>query len=215
MTWDDLDFWRSPDWDTVQRRFNGYDTLKKAYNPKRELLFAALDETPFDEVKVAWIFQDPYPDKKYCTGVACAVPNHVLKIPPTLSNIFREYEDDLHYTAPKKTDLTQWTSEGVLLWNATPSCFTGCSNSHNWPEWRNLTQEIISKLSAEGDVVFILSGRRARDFVEYVDDEHNSLIETSHPSPLSSGGFFGTRPFSRANALLVEKHSKEPINWEI
>ncbi len=215
MTWDDLDFWRSPAWDIVQRRLNSYDALKKSYNPKRELLFAALDETPFDEVKVAWIFQDPYPDKKYCTGVACAVPNHVLKTPPTLTNIFKEYMDDLHYTMPKKTDLTQWTSEGVLLWNAIPSCFTSSSGSHNWPEWRTLSTEIVKKLSAKGDVVFILSGRHSRELAIHVDDENNSLIETSHPSPLSSGGFFKTRPFSRANALLVNVHGKEPINWEI
>jgi uracil-DNA glycosylase len=215
MTWDDLDFWRSDDWDTVQRRLNGYDVLKKSYNPKRELLFAALDETPFDEVKVAWILQDPYPDRKYCTGVAAAVPNHVLKIPPTLSNIFREYMDDLHYTMPKKTDLTQWTSEGVLLWNAIPSCFTSSSGSHNWSEWKTLSTEIVKKLSDKGDVVFILSGRVPRAFVPLINDEDNSVIETSHPSPLSSGGFFGTRPFSKANILLKSVHGKEPINWEI
>src|SRR5258708_12627466 len=139
MTWDDLDFWRSPDWDTVQRRLNGYDVLKKSYNPKRELLFAALDETPFEEVKVAWIFQDPYPDRKYCTGVACAVPNHVLKTPPTLTNIFKEYMDDLHYTMPKKTDLTQWPSEEVLLCNALPSAFTPPPASHTSQKWKALT----------------------------------------------------------------------------
>lgn len=215
MTWDDFDFWSSEDWDVVQRRFDGYDTLGKSYNPKRELLFAALDETPFEEVKVAWLLQDPYPDKKYCTGVAAAVPNSISKIPPTLSNILREYMDDLGYTMPKKTDLTKWTSEGVLLWNTIPSCFTGCSLSHDWPEWKSLTNEIVSKLSEKGDVVFILSGQRARRLRPCVSEVNNSIIETSHPSPMSIAGFKGSRIFTKANRLLVQEHGLEPIDWEL
>lgn len=215
MTWNDLDFFKSADWVTVQNRLDYFDSTGRLYNPKRELLFAALDKTPFDEIKVAWIGQDPYPARKYATGVAYAIPNGSEKIPPTLSNIFKEYVNDTHFSIPTKTDLTKWTSEGVLLWNSIPSCFTGLSLSHDWPEWKALTSEIIKKLSDKKDIVFIFNGRRSRDFVYLVDEKDNTCIETSHPSPLSVGGFFGSRIFTRTNALLVDTHGKDPVNWEI
>jgi uracil-DNA glycosylase len=213
MRWDNLEFW-TKDWPKVSAKFDYFDGLGKEYKPKRDLLFAAMDETPFDEVKIAWILQDPYP-KGLNTGVALAVPNHATKIPRTLSNVFTEYSSDLGYPMPAKTDLTQWTSEGVFLWNSIPSCFTGSSLSHDWPEWRNLTREIVSALSEKGDVVFVMSGRKARGFRDAVDLENNSLIETAHPSPRSVRAWSGCRMFTTANVLLRRVHNKEPVNWKI
>jgi uracil-DNA glycosylase len=214
MRWDNLEFW-TKDWPRTAARFDYFDGLHKEYNPKRDLLFAAMDETPFDEVKVAWILQDPYPKAKDCTGVALAVPNHVNKIPRTLANVFSEYRTDLGLSMPAKTDLTQWTSEGVFLWNSIPSCFTGSSLSHDWPEWKNLTREIVSALSEKGDVVFVLSGRKARGFKDAVDLRNNSLIETAHPGPQSVRAWSGCRVFTTVNILLRETHKKDPVDWEI
>lgn len=214
MTWDDLSFWNSPEWRNIQEHLDRLDKQGLLYNPNRENLFAALDATPYDKVKVIIVGQDPFPKSKHATGIAFSIPPEEKEIPPTLTNIMIEYSKDLHYPFPTNGDLTKWTQEGVLLWNAIPSVLVGMPLSHEgWEGWKELTTEIITTLNLRSDVVFAFLGRVARQFVEFVDDG-NRIIETSHPSPRGSFNsktpFIGSRLFSTINSKL-----KEPINWRL
>lgn len=215
--WDDLDFFRHRDWAILQSWLDEYDQDKIGYAPARENLFAALDAVPYDKVKVMWMGQDPYPGLGLATGVAFSIRKTIKPegYPGTLKNIFKEYQDDLHYPEPPNGDLTPWCKEGVLLWNAYPSCFIGKPGSHRFPEWAFLTTEIVERLRGE-KVVFVLSGAVAREFAVLV--EPGQCIETSHPSPRGSAfskkPFVGSRVFSTVNAKLATL-GKGPINWRL
>lgn len=217
MTWDDLSFWNTGEWQVVQERLDDMDKSKKTYNPDRELLFAALDEVPFEDVKVMVMGQDPYPNHNNCTGVAFSIPKTSKSYPATLANLFQEYSTDLGYSYPMSGDLTNWCAEGVLLWNATPSCAAGKPGSHDWVEWDLLTKEIIENLSKKG-IVFVFLGGRAHAYAKFVDTTVNRVICLSHPSPLgfkkSRVPFFGSRMFSTINAKLVEL-KRPSINWRL
>jgi uracil-DNA glycosylase len=183
-------------------------------------LFAALDATPFNKVKVAMIGQDPYPNKIHATGIAFSIPSSVIDTdwPPTLINIFKEYCSDLHLPTPTSGDLTPWTEQGVLLWNSTPTCETGRPGSHrSWPEWPFLTEEMVKELSKKG-IVFVLLGAAAKSFAQYIDQTKNDIIYTSHPSPLgskrSSNPFLGSRVFSTINDKLLSRELV-PIEWRL
>lgn len=212
MTWDDLDFW-----DSEHNKFLDKKLRTKDVNPCQAKVFKAIDLVPFDKVRVMWVGQDPYPDPQYATGVAFSIPKDVRGYPPTLSSIIREYCTDLRYKRPANGNLEKWCEEGVLLWNVYATCEPWKSLSHMWSEYEHLTSEIISKLSERGNVVFIFSGRIAREFVELVDQDHNCVIETSHPSPRGSlnsdNPFVGSRIFTRANEMLVQELGQEPIDW--
>jgi uracil-DNA glycosylase len=214
-SWEDLSYWSTGEWDVVQEKLNDMDSRGRLYNPKRELMFAALDATPLDEVKVAIVGQDPYPERSLCTGIAFSVPGGD-KIPPTLSHIFDEYCKDLGYGRPRNGDLTPWTEEGVLLWNAIPSCQTSMSMSHDWDEWSYLTKEIVIELSNRG-IVFIFMGGVSRRYTSFVGLS-SKIIETSHPSPRVSRKswtpFTNSRIFSKANDYLVQL-GKPTVNWKL
>jgi uracil-DNA glycosylase len=225
-TWDDMEFWRTGEWQKLEERMDDLDKLRKQgsdrgwYNPKRSDLFTALDNTPFGTVKVAVFGQDPYPEPKFCTGVAFSIPEEFKPkdFPPTLRNIFKEYSDDLHLTQPTSGDLTSWCEQGVLLWNATPTCKSGVAGSHHgWVEWEELNKEIIALLNNSG-VVFVFLGAWARQYEKYVDDTKNKGIVTSHPSPLGAmagkNPFFGSRIFSRINDYLIQLNN-DPIDWKL
>lgn len=222
-TWDDLDYWKSGEWQVVEERLDDRDKLNELYNPSRELLFAALDATPFHKVKVAFYGQDPYPDRSIACGLFASVPNGAinrgLSLPPTLHSILSEYCDDLHYPYPTGTSLNLWAERGVLLWNAIPSCEWKKSLSHDWPEWALLTKEITTRLSDKGNVVFVFCGGVARRSVKDVKPEFNSVLEVSHPSPRASRNslspFRGSRIFSTVNDRLAQKHGVDPINWKL
>lgn len=221
--WDDLNYWKSGEWQVIQERLDDMDKAFSLYNPRRELLFSALDHTPFASVKVAIYGQDPYPDRSLACGLAFSIPNgritNNLSLPPTLDSIFREYCDDLHNPYPVKTDLSRWAEQGVLLWNAIPSCKWQQSMSHDWPEWAELTKEITIKLSDKKDIVFVFMGGVARRYVKHVNVEHNSIIETSHPVPRANIRsllpFRGSRVFSNINDKLVTVHRQSPIDWKL
>jgi uracil-DNA glycosylase len=218
MTWDDLQYWQSGEWQVVEERLSDMDKSGKLYNPERQLLFAALDMCALEEVKVVLVGQDPYPSGKYATGLAFSIPKTATSHPPTLSTVLREYEDDLHLPYPKNGNLEKWASQGVLLWNAIPSCEAGKSLSHDWIEWSHLTKELVQTLSNKGGIVFVLLGGVARRYAPNIDTTRNDLIETGHPSPranLSSKvPFSGSRIFSTINACLC-KRGKAPVDWKL
>lgn len=221
-TWEDLKFWTSGEWQVIDERLDDILKAGKTFNPTKENLFNALDECPFNNCKVMIVGQDPYPSANHAMGLAFSVPKAVQVLPPTLRIIFDEYEADLHYPRPMTGDLTDWAHKGVLLWNAVPSCLSGHSSSHNWPEWKLLTLELIKELRGKG-IVFVFIGNRARAFATMVHGETNCrVIEVGHPSPMASLNvknppknlFKGSRIFSRINAALNELNY-DPIEWSL
>jgi len=217
--WDDLSYWDSGEWQVVEERLNDLDNRGSLYNPSRECIFAALDSTPLNMVKVALIGQDPYPDRDLVCGLSFSVPKTSDRIPPSLAVIFDEYQKDLHLPRPNSGDLTVWTERGVLLWNCIPTCSIGKSLSHNWSEWALLTKEILSTLSTK-DIVYIFIGAVSRVYTKdlRLSSPNLKIIEVGHPSPRGQRNarypFSGSRIFSKANDMLVQL-GKEPINWRL
>lgn len=217
--WKDLKYWQTGEWQVIDERLKELKKKGRVVNPTRDKLFAALDLCPFDTCRLCILGQDPYPNSEMATGLAFSVPKEIKKLPPSLQNILQVYQDDLHLPHPGHGDLTAWAEQGVLLWNAIPSCEEGHAASHkDWFEWDYLTQEIIEQLSAKG-IVFGLFGGFARKFKKYINEESNAVIETAHPSPLaemkaSDNAFSKSRFFSTANAELI-RLGKEPINWRL
>jgi uracil-DNA glycosylase len=219
----ELGFFNSGEWQVCDERLSDLEKasapLRANFNPKREDLFRALRCTPFEEVKVAIIGQDPYPQSRFATGIAFSIPPDVARseYPPTLRTFLGEYRSDLGYSHPSTGDLSTWTKRGVLLWNAVPSCRAGHSLSHDWPEWEVLTKEIVTKLAKKG-IVFALLGQVAQRCANYISDSNNVVLRTSHPSPRGSASskspFVGSRLFSTINAKLNEQALK-PVDWRL
>ena len=194
-------------WKKVEER---YETTK-CFPPKNQI-FRAIKLTPFDEVKVVIIGQDPYHNDNQANGLCFSVSDKV-KAPPSLKNIFKELEDDLGI---KKTsnELEMWAKQGVLLLNATLTVRAHEANSHKDLGWEKFTDFIIKEISDKKEnVVFVLWGAFAQKKVGLIDASKHFIIQSAHPSPFSvHKGFFGSRPFSKINQFLEEK-GKEPINW--
>ena len=194
-------------WKTVEER---YETTK-CFPPKNQI-FRAIKLTPFDEVKVVIIGQDPYHNDNQANGLCFSVSDKV-KTPPSLKNIFKELEADLGI---KKTsnELEMWAKQGVLLLNATLTVGAHEANSHKDLGWGQFTDFIIKEISDKKEnVVFVLWGNFAQKKAGLIDTKKHFIIQSVHPSPLSARkGFFGSRPFSKINQFLEEK-GKEPINW--
>lgn len=214
-----LNFWQSGEWQVCNENLKALEKAGITYNPGRRYLFEALRRTPPGDVRVAILGQDPYPDERYATGLAFSIPGHFdnTQFPPTLQTIFREYTRDLGLSFPSHGDLSQWAAQGVLLWNAIPTCRNGRSLSHDWDEYTWLTREVVSRLSEKG-VVFCFLGAVARKYLEYVDLTKNEVIITSHPSPrgsrFSKTPFEGSRLFSTINDKL-NAQGLEPIDWRL
>lgn len=217
-----LDFWKSGEYQVCRENIN--DEIKTGFrvNPSWKDMFKALSMVPQDKVRVVIVGQDPYPQHSLATGLAFSIPREigVGAWPPTLRCIIDEYCSDLGYPRPGNGDLSKWAKEGVLLWNAIPSCREGSSLSHDWPgrEWDFLTKEIIQKLSKQS-VVFAFLGGTARRFVPFVEADSGSVvIETSHPSPRGSLNsrtpFRGSRLFSTINDKLIGLGMK-PVDWRL
>jgi uracil-DNA glycosylase len=218
-TWDDLPFWQSGEWQVIEERLDELDKHHTLYNPRRDLLFAALDACPYSDCRVAILGQDPYPHHDMAMGLAFSVPRTCEKHPPTLQNLLKEYSDDLGLPVPNHGDLSVWAEQGVLLWNAIPSCEDGKASSHrSWPEWDVLTQQIVEALSDKG-IVFGLLGGHARAYAKFIDREANEIVETAHPSPLAvatkaKDPFLGSRFFSTINDKLIGM-KLTPIEWRL
>jgi uracil-DNA glycosylase len=170
---------------------------------------------PFDEVRVLIVGQDPYPTPGHAIGMSFAVSPETRPVPRSLANIFREYSDDLGHPTPSNGDLTPWTEQGVLLLNRVLSVEPGKSGSHRNKGWEAVTEQAIKALVARDaePLVAILWGRDAANLKPWLIDV--PVVESAHPSPMSADrGFFGSRPFSRVNAML-EEIGGEPVDWKL
>jgi len=191
----------------------------RRYLPAGDNVLRAFKQ-PFDAVRVLIVGQDPYPTPGNPIGLSFSVAPDVRRLPPSLLNIFTEYSTDLGYPKPANGDLTPWSERGVLLLNRVLTVQPGKPASHRGKGWEQVTEQAIRALAArKGEpMVAILWGRDARTLVPLLAQagEHSvPCIESAHPSPNSAhAGFFGSRPFSRANHLL-EQQGAEPVDWKL
>jgi len=169
---------------------------------------------PMADVRVLIVGQDPYPTPGHPIGLSFAVDRHVRPVPRSLQNIYQELHDDLGLPVPAHGDLTRWAEHGIMLLNRVLTVQSGASGSHRGKGWEAITEQAIRALVARGGpLVAILWGRDAASLKPLLGA--TPVIQSVHPSPLSAGGgFFGSRPFSRANALLVAQGA-EPVDWSL
>lgn len=215
--WKDLDYWKSGEWQVVDERLKDLDG--KTWCPGRTKLFASLNAVPFDNVRVVICGQDPYPNPNFATGIAFSIPAQMTKYPPTLAMIIQELQGEVEDFTFTNGNLTPWCAQGVLLWNAIPSCDAWKSKSHHWKEYEPLTKEIFQRLSnSKRHIPFVFFGSTALYYSKFVNEEYSDILWTSHPSPrgIKRGikPFLGSRIFSTINAKLEEFHEK-PIDWRL
>ncbi|MGF1598514.1 MAG: uracil-DNA glycosylase [Acidimicrobiales bacterium] len=203
-----------PYWRDLQEFVHAERARHEVYPPPDEV-FAALHLTPYEEVKVLILGQDPYHGPGQAHGLCFSVRPPVPP-PPSLQNIFIELSDDIGVAAPGHGSLRRWAEQGVLLLNTTLTVRAHQAASHQKRGWETFTDEVIRAVSAKRDtVVFILWGSSAGRKKQLIDTSRHVVIESPHPSPLSAHrGFFGSRPFSRANAALVAA-GRDPVDWDL
>ncbi|MER7510432.1 uracil-DNA glycosylase [Streptomyces lavendulae] len=185
----------------------------RTYVPSGANVLRAFQQ-PFDEVKVLIVGQDPYPTPGHAMGLSFSVAPEVDPWPPSLDNIFRELHADLGTGRPLNGDLTPWTRQGVLLLNRALTTAPRKTGGHRGKGWEAVTEQAIRALAARGKpLVSVLWGRDARNLRPLLGDL--PAVESVHPSPMSAAnGFFGSRPFSRTNELLVGQGA-EPVDWRL
>ncbi len=215
------------DWDDVLASVwnsNGFhnfmNMVKEKYRentcfPEYNNIFNALKLTPYKDVKVVILGQDPYHGTGEAHGLSFSVQKGVKK-PPSLKNIFKELKDDLGYDEPADGDLTSWAKQGVLLLNSVLTVEKDKAASHKDLGWNLLTDHIIKLLNQKQEpVVFILWGNFARNKKEFITNHKHLIIESPHPSPFSANsGFFGSKPFSKTNNFLI-KNNITPVNFNL
>ncbi len=187
---------------------------KKEIYPKPKDIFRAFSECPFDDVRVVILGQDPYHGKGQAIGLSFAVGEHV-PLPPSLQNIYKEIRTDIGIEPLPSGDLSRWAKQGVLLLNATLTVQANTPGSHQKKGWEEFTDAVIRTLSERREhAVFILWGNYAKQKGAHIDRTKHCVIESAHPSPFSANnGFFGSKPFSKANAYL-HKNGLSEINWQ-
>ncbi|MBT5138953.1 MAG: uracil-DNA glycosylase [Acidimicrobiaceae bacterium] len=197
-------------WEFVEAERSAHEVY-----PPHDEVFAAMHLTPYAEVKVLILGQDPYHGPGQAHGLCFSVCAGV-RVPPSLANIYKEMETDLGVSIPLSGNLEHWARQGVLLLNTSLTVRSGEAASHQGRGWEVFTDEVIRAVSRKSDrVVFVLWGSSARKKTFLIDQSRHVVIESPHPSPLSAyRGFFGSRPFSRANAALVEA-GREPVDWRL
>ncbi|MEO6952827.1 MAG: uracil-DNA glycosylase [Polyangia bacterium] len=187
--------------------------------PPREQIFAALEHTPPDDVRVVLLGQDPYPTRGNANGLAFSVTSGV-KIPASLRNLFKALAADLGTPAPTTGDLTPWTRSGVLLLNTVLTVREGEAGSHRKRGWESFTMAVLREVvRRDARVVFLALGKHAQQMLlPLVDGTRHAIIALPHPSPLNGNAFVDAakvaRPFSRANALLLEA-GREAVDWTL
>lgn len=187
----------------------------KTIYPPGPLIFNAFNTTPFDEVKVVLLGQDPYHGYGQAHGLSFSVPDGVAP-PPSLINIFKELNSDIGMPIPKTGNLTKWAKQGVLLLNAVLTVRANEPASHSKIGWMEFTNAVISKISDEKEgVVFLLWGKFAQEKQVLIDETKHHVLKAAHPSPFSADkGFFGCKHFSKTNEFLT-KQSLDPIDWTL
>lgn len=184
--------------------------------PKGPDMFNALNTTPFNQVKVVILGQDPYHGAGQAHGLSFSVQRGIT-VPPSLKNIYKELETDIEgFKTPNHGHLTHWAEQGVLLLNATLTVRASEAGSHQNRGWEIFTDEIIKALSQKREhIVFLLWGKYAQQKAILIDQKKHYILTAAHPSPFSAyNGFFGSRHFSKANQLLIQNNLK-PIDWNL
>ncbi|RNB61690.1 uracil-DNA glycosylase [Brevibacillus gelatini] len=194
--------------------------LKEEYQtrtiyPDMYHIFTALHLTSYEQAKVVILGQDPYHGPGQAHGLSFSV-RPGIKPPPSLVNIYKELQSDLNCTIPEHGYLSHWAKQGVMMLNAVLTVRAGTPNSHKGIGWEQFTDRIIHLLNErERPLVFILWGRHAQEKAAFIDKKRHCIIASPHPSPFSANrGFFGSRPFSRANAFL-RSQGMEEIDWQL
>ncbi len=216
-TWKQLlaEEWSRPYMQELQSFLVREKASGKTIFPPDEHVFAALNLTPFEKVKVVIIGQDPYHGPDQAHGLSFSVQKGI-KTPPSLNNIFKELQDDLKLSPPLHGNLQHWASQGVLLLNNVLTVESGRAASHSHQGWEEFTDQIIKLLNEKKrHLVFILWGSPAQKKAAQVDSQKHFILKSVHPSPLSSyRGFFGSKPFSKTNEYLISQ-GLAPISWNI
>ncbi|MCB1030256.1 MAG: uracil-DNA glycosylase [Acidimicrobiales bacterium] len=203
-----------PYWQDLQKFVANERRNHMVYPPENEV-FAALHQTPYESVKVVIVGQDPYHGPNQAHGLCFSVTRGT-KVPPSLRNIFKELQTDLGIDPPGHGCLQGWAQQGVLLLNTTLTVRANQPGSHQGKGWETFTDAVLGKVAAKNKrVVFILWGASARRKKFLVEVGPHVVIESAHPSPLSArNGFFGSKPFSRTNAALLEA-GRSIISWDL
>ncbi|MHA4894903.1 uracil-DNA glycosylase [Pedobacter sp. PWIIR3] len=195
----------------VQEKESGYTVY-----PKGADIFNALNHTPFDQVKVVILGQDPYHNVGQAHGFSFSVQKGMV-VPPSLKNIYKELTDDISgFQMPNHGNLMQWANQGVLLLNATLTVRAHEAGSHQGKGWEIFTDKIITELSEkQKGIVFLLWGRYAQNKASMIDEKKHTVLKAAHPSPFSAyNGFLGCKHFSKTNAIL-EQEGQTAVNWQI
>ena len=181
--------------------------------PEEKNVFNALELTPFESVKVVILGQDPYHGFGQAHGLSFSVQKGI-PLPPSLRNIYKELQEDLGGELPTEGDLSHWAKQGVLLLNTVLTVEEGNANSHKGMGWERLTNRLIESLNElNHPVIFILWGKPAQDKEKLITNPSHVILKSPHPSPLSAyRGFFGSKPFSRINDILIQQ-GQIPIRW--
>lgn len=215
------------DWDEVLKVVFEGDGFKKFYSlveseyksktifPPKDYIFNALKLTPYKNVKVVIVGQDPYHGVGEAHGLSFSVQKGI-KVPPSLKNIYKELENDLGITPIQEGDLTYWAHQGVLLLNAVLTVIKDKPASHRNLGWERLTDYIIKTLNKKEDpIVFILWGNFAKEKKALITNPKHLVLTSAHPSPFSANyGFFGSKPFSKTNEFL-KNNNMSPIDWDL
>ena len=182
--------------------------------PEEKNVFRALELTPFESVKVVILGQDPYHGFGQAHGLSFSVQKGI-PLPPSLRNIYKELQEDLGGELPTEGDLSHWAKQGVLLLNTVLTVEEGNANSHKGMGWERLTNRLIESLNElNHPVIFILWGKPAQDKEKLITNPSHVILKSPHPSPLSAyRGFFGSKPFSRINDILIQQ-GQTPIRWK-
>lgn len=215
------------DWDEVLKIVFESDGFKKFYQiveeeyktktvfPPKDYIFNALKLTPYQNVKVVIVGQDPYHGEGEAHGLSFSVQKGI-KLPPSLKNIYKELESDLGIKPSLEGDLSKWGREGVLMLNAVLTVVKDTPASHKNLGWERLTDYIIKVLNEKKEpIVFILWGNFAKEKKKYITNSRHLVLTSAHPSPFSANyGFFGSKPFSKTNEFL-NKNNLKPIDWDL
>ena len=182
--------------------------------PEEKNVFNALELTPFESVKVVILGQDPYHGFGQAHGLSFSVQKGT-PLPPSLRNIYKELQEDIGGELPTEGDLSHWAKQGVLLLNTVLTVEEGNANSHKGMGWETLTNRFIESLNElKHPVIFILWGKPAQDKEKLITNPNHVILKAPHPSPLSAyRGFFGSKPFSKVNDILIQQ-GQTPIRWK-